>query len=430
MIKIMKYQIVKPIDTSWKVLGGILNDLQKETRDMRNKTSQLCWEWNGFNSDYKEEHGEYPKQKDIMGYTNMHGYSYNKLKGVHNKGNSGNRSTSIKDVADKWKNDLKEILRGDRLPPSYKKNVPIDLAKQSISIIHEDGEYYADLSMLSNPYKKELGLKSGKLLLMINARDKSQKVILDRIISGEYSVSASQIKMIRKGRTKWMLHLAYEFEPVEEDLDEGMIMGVDMGIVYPLYMAFNSGLSRYKVNGGEIEHFRRQVENRKNSMLEQGKYCGEGRRGHGVKTRIKPIEKMRKKVSNFRDTANHKYSRYVIDMALKHKCKTIQMEDLTGINKNNVFLKNWSYFDLQQKIKYKAEEVGINVIMIDPKYTSQRCNKCGHIDRDNRPNQKTFKCTKCGLTTNADFNAAKNIATEGIETIIKDTKEELVKKAS
>ena len=286
--------------------------------------------------------------------------------------------------------------------------------------IKEDGNYYANISLLSNPYKKELGLKSGRVLVMLGSRNGTQKAILDKILSGEYKVSASQIKQIKKGKTKWMLYLSYNFEPTKETLNPDSIMGVDMGIAYPVYMAFNNGLHRYNIQGGEIHHFRRQIESRKNQLLEQGKYCGEGRVGHGTLTRIQPIEKMQNKVSNFRDTTNHKYSKYVIDMAIRHDCGTIQMEDLTGISKDNLFLKNWSYYDLQQKIKYKAEEKGIGVVLVDPKYTSHRCNKCGYIHKDSRTNQETFKCVKCGFTANADFNAARNIATKNIEQIILD----------
>ena len=376
MIKIMKFEIIKPLDIDWKNLGSILYELQRETRDMRNKSSQLCWEYMGFSSEYKERYNEYPKTKDVLQYSNMQGYIYNKLKDMYTKGNSGNRSVSMKDVADKWKNDTKEILRGDKLPPTYKKDVPIDIAGKSIQIIKEDGNYYANISLLSNPYKKELGLKSGRVLVMLGSRNGTQKAILDKILSGEYKVSASQIKQIKKGKTKWMLYLSYNFEPTKETLNPDSIMGVDMGIAYPVYMAFNNGLHRYNIQGGEIHHFRRQIESRKNQLLEQGKYCGEGRVGHGTLTRIQPIEKMQNKVSNFRDTTNHKYSKYVIDMAIRHDCGTIQMEDLTGISKDNLFLKNWSYYDLQQKIKYKAEEKGIGVVLVDPRYTSQRCNKC------------------------------------------------------
>ena len=108
-------------------------------------------------------------------------------------------------------------------------------------------------------------------------------------------------------------------------------------------------------------------------------------------------------------------------MAVKNNSGVIQMEELKGISANDAFLKNWSYFDLQQKIKYKAAEKGIEVKLIDPRYTSQRCSKCGYIHPDNRKEQKSFKCLKCGFETNADYNAARNIATKDIEYIIKES---------
>ena len=420
MVKTMKYQIIKPMDIDWKLFGQILYSLQRETRNIKNKTSQLCWEYNGFSADYKEQYNKYPKPKEVLGYTNMMGYAYNILKDQYTKMNTGNLSATIKNVTDKWKSDTKAILKGETLPPIYKKNQPIDLANKSITIIKEGNDYYANLSLLSNTYKKELNLSSGQVLVLIKVSDNTQKVILERILSGEYKIGASKIQSIKKGKTKWFLNLSYKFEPQQKGLSKENIMGIDMGIVYPVYIAFNNSLHRYKIEGGEIENFRKQIERRKNQLLKQGKYCGDGRRGHGTLTRMKPIQKMQNKVANFRDTTNHKYSRYIIDLAVKHNCGVIQMEDLSGISKDNVFLKNWSYYDLQQKITYKAEEVGIEVRLINPKYTSQRCSKCGYIHKDNRPKQKTFKCQNCGFKVNADYNAAKNIATPDIEKIIEE----------
>ena len=94
------------------------------------------------------------------------------------------------------------------------------------------------------------------------------------------------------------------------------------------------------------------------------------------------------------------------------------MENLSGIGELSVFLKKWSYYDLQRKIEQKAKEAGIEVRKIDPKYTSQRCHKCGHISRENRKTQADFVCEKCGYSANADFNAAKNIALKDIEQVI------------
>ena len=70
------------------------------------------------------------------------------------------------------------------------------------------------------------------------------------------------------------------------------------------------------------------------------------------------------------------------------------------------------------KIENKAKEVGIDVIYIDPKFTSQRCSKCGYIHTDNRPEQSKFKCLSCGFEANADYNASQNISIRDIDKII------------
>lgn len=49
------------------------------------------------------------------------------------------------------------------------------------------------------------------------------------------------------------------------------------------------------------------------------------------------------------------------------------------------------------------------LVVVDPKYTSQRCNNCGVIDAENRESQAVFQCRTCGHTAHADTNAAQNI---------------------
>jgi putative transposase len=47
---------------------------------------------------------------------------------------------------------------------------------------------------------------------------------------------------------------------------------------------------------------------------------------------------------------------------------------------------------------------------INPAYTSQTCNACGHRDPGNRESQAVFRCRACGHADHADVNAARNIA--------------------
>ena len=55
--------------------------------------------------------------------------------------------------------------------------------------------------------------------------------------------------------------------------------------------------------------------------------------------------------------------------------------------------------------------------LVNPKYTSQRCHRCGHIARGNRKGQSTFKCCECGYELNADLNASRNISNLGTAVI-------------
>jgi len=69
------------------------------------------------------------------------------------------------------------------------------------------------------------------------------------------------------------------------------------------------------------------------------------------------------------------------------------------------------FFEL---LEYKLQERGGRLIKVDPKYTSQTCNECGHISKENRISQSKFVCDSCSYSENADVVGAKNILARGI----------------
>ena len=82
-----------------------------------------------------------------------------------------------------------------------------------------------------------------------------------------------------------------------------------------------------------------------------------------------------------------------------------------GLNRA-ITQQSWGlFFEL---LEYKLNERGGQLIKVDPKYTSQTCNECGHVSKENRKSQDKFVCTACGHTANADINASKNILARGI----------------
>ncbi|MFW6024843.1 MAG: RNA-guided endonuclease InsQ/TnpB family protein [Candidatus Woesearchaeota archaeon] len=429
--KVMKYQIIKPLEMDWKTFGKILREIRCETRKAMNKTIQYAWEYSGYESDYKERFEEYPKTKEILNYSSIHGYAYDKLKSQFTTMNSSNFSQSIKRAADKWKNNKKDVLLGNCAPPVFKKDCPIDIVKKAMEIYNEDKCYMVNLSLLSLKSRKELEMKSGQILVKLKVGDNTQKAILDRILNGEYKLSASQII---ERKNKWFLNITYQFESKPKKLNENKILGIDLGVTNVATMQiFDAKKQKYQrlkfnecmIDGKELIHFRQSTEARKRELQKASKWAGNGRCGHGYKTRMKPVNKLGDKIAKFRDTYNHKISKYIVNMAVKNQCAVIQMENLkgfTGLNKEK-FLSNWSYYDLQEKIEYKAKEQGIEVVYINPRYTSKRCSECGTIHEENRnckKNQTKFKCVICGHEENADINAAKNISNYHIEEIIEE----------
>ncbi|MFI2205111.1 zinc ribbon domain-containing protein [Streptomyces sp. NPDC020192] len=47
--------------------------------------------------------------------------------------------------------------------------------------------------------------------------------------------------------------------------------------------------------------------------------------------------------------------------------------------------------------------------MVDARHTSQRCPRCGHTGRANRPDRDHFCCRRCGLAGPADVVAGVNV---------------------
>jgi putative transposase len=72
------------------------------------------------------------------------------------------------------------------------------------------------------------------------------------------------------------------------------------------------------------------------------------------------------------------------------------------------------WYALTQKLEYLAVKSGKKLYQVNPKYTSQTCSKCQHIDKNSRNGEK-FICTNCGHIDDANLQAARNVKTKAIE---------------
>ena len=64
---------------------------------------------------------------------------------------------------------------------------------------------------------------------------------------------------------------------------------------------------------------------------------------------------------------------------------------------------------VKAKLTRLEEQYGIQIIAVNPAYTSQECSRCHYVSKENRKTQKDFVCQHCHFSCNADVNAGRII---------------------
>jgi len=88
--------------------------------------------------------------------------------------------------------------------------------------------------------------------------------------------------------------------------------------------------------------------------------------------------------------------------------ENLLLDEFNRSKKSNKRDSMWVRSQLIKRITEALNWKGISYVLVDPAYISQTCSKCSHVDSNNR-NGKTFVCTVCKYSCDADYNAAVNI---------------------
>lgn len=186
------------------------------------------------------------------------------------------------------------------------------------------------------------------------------------------------------------------------------VLGIDLGIVN---IATDSEGEFY--SGAKVNNLRKRYARLRAKLQSKG-----------TKATKKKLKQRAKKEQRMARDVNHCISKNIVEKAQRHS-SVIALENLKGISKNKQKsktamksqrqrLSKWSFFQLRLFIEYKAQMNGVPVVFVDPRYTSQECSSCGHIDKENRKTQEQFECMSCGFVANADYNASLNIRRRAI----------------
>ena len=186
-------------------------------------------------------------------------------------------------------------------------------------------------------------------------------------------------------------------EPTPLDVDN--FLGVDLGVKN---IATDSEGNNY--SGGHVNGLRNRYFKIRQRLQKKG-----------TKSAKRLLKKRSKKESRFAKQENHRISKELVQRA-KDTGRGIALENLQGIHERVTVRKaqrrqhhSWSFYDLRQKIEYKAKLAGVLVVLVDPRNTSRTCPICGTIDKRNRPTQSVFSCVQCNFSGFADHIAAVNI---------------------
>lgn len=301
----------------------------------------------------------------------------------------------------------KEQLRGERSLATYKRGIPIPFSLMKKNVIVSEGDNYYLTWFEETRFKLNFGKDHSNNRAIIDNCLKTNKYKLG---------SAAKIQLKNK---KLFLLVTVDIPETKNTIIKGKVMGVDLGVVHPAYLAVNDGPERSLIGDGDAFQKQRDVFRRRFKELQR---CQLTQGGHGRKHKTKAMEILRGKERNWVQTENHRISREIVNLAIRWKVESIQMENLKGFGKNSEgevetkhkrLLGRWSYFELQKNIEYKAQMAGIKVVYVNPAYTSQTCHVCGK--KGDRTERDTFIClnTECscyGKPQDADMNAAINIA--------------------
>ena len=201
---------------------------------------------------------------------------------------------------------------------------------------------------------------------------------------------------------KWYAQVSLEI-PTREPVTVDTVMGVPLGLKVPAVAATSNGKTKFFGNGRQNKFMRRYFHSR--------------RRRLGKLKKLSAIRKLSNKEQRWMTDQNHKISRQIVNFAIKQGVSIIKLEQLKNIRstartsrKNAKNLHNWSFYQLQSLVQYKANMAGIHVVEVNPAYTSQTCPNCG---KRNKTADRNYHCI-CGFHGHRDRVGAINIMNQPV----------------
>jgi len=253
------------------------------------------------------------------------------------------------ELSSRFKKNYMDYVNGTRSLDNYKPNAGFLFGSEDLKHLYynEERKLYC-FRLFQIPFSAYLG------------RDFTDKhVLLKKVINGEVKLCTSKMKL-DKGKIFWMPVFEVPIEP--HCLKPEIVAEASLSLEHPISVR----IGKKSLNIGNKEEFlhrRLAIQAAYSRTKAAVGYC---RGGNGKERKLKALERFKGMETNYVGNRLHEYSRRLIDFCVKHQAATLVLLDMqlnTEIAKEEQFvLRNWSYYELMTKIKYKAEKAGIELI--------------------------------------------------------------------
>lgn len=216
----------------------------------------------------------------------------------------------------------------------------------------------------------------------------------------------------------WYCSICVEYEKEEILHPSDKMVGVHMGIVN--FATTSDGIKYPPLNSYSKEE-------KKLARLQKALSRKQKDSKNWLENKLK-IQKIYEKIKNRRNDYIHKLSKKIADNNNIVVMEKLEVQKMSKSNKGTVEnpgvhvqvksglnkkIREQGWYKFKLYVKYKQDILFGQVIDVNPAFDSQKCSKCGYIDKKNRKNILDFICQKCNYETHADINAAKNVLIEG-----------------
>lgn len=225
----------------------------------------------------------------------------------------------------------------------------------------------------------------------------------DAIFNGDWKLGTAKLLCVKNN---FYLHIAVSKDLPELNTSQEVqhVVGLDRGLRFLTTAYDEKGKTKF-VNGQAILNKRQHFLKRRQAL-----------QSIGTKSAKRKLKELSGRENRWITDVNHQLSKTLVT---RYGSETLfVLEDLTNVsfNRNDLpkQLRNsnasWSFFQFEEFLLYKSHLNHSDVVKVSAYYTSQRCVKCGVIDKMNRNHQThEYYCKNCGYRCNDDRIAAMNL---------------------